>query len=362
MVSRRQFLTGALGAMATARASWSRGRTLGNDRSLITVILRGGVDALALIPPTGDPNYSRYRGVPPGSLRALDSDFGLHGALSFVHQCHLRGQLAVFPAIALPYRGRSHFDAQQMLDSGGSRPYEMSNGWLARALGPLHAAYAASSVVPLPLQGARNVLTFSRRRISHVPVELFQPLRKLYQQTWLEEELENAVRQHSHQPANESPFIATGKIMAERKADIACIEMGGFDTHEYQEPVLNRQFVALNQGLHDLHSTMGKRWNKAVVLVYSEFGRRVEMNVTAGTDHGTGGVLLALGGAVSAGIFGQWPGLGVRDLLDNRDLRPTMDFRDVFATVLHDHADLSRDRVHAVFNRDFQTVKGLVRN
>lgn len=360
MVSRRQFLGGALGAMACARASWSRGRTLADDRSLITVILRGGVDALAMMPPTGDPDYSRYRGAPPSSLRTLDSRFGLHGALSFVHQCHLRGQLAVFPAIALPYRGRSHFDAQQMLDSGGSRPYQMSDGWLARALGPLNAAYAASSVVPLPLQGSSNVLTFSRRRIGHVPIELFEPLRKLYQQTWLEEELENAVRQHAHQPENESPFSATGKVLAERKADVACIEMGGFDTHENQEQTLNRQFVALNQGMQDLYSTMGKRWDKAVVLVYSEFGRRVEVNATGGTDHGTGGVLLALGGAVSPGVFGEWPGLGASDLLENRDLRPTMDFRDVFATVLRDHADLPRGRVRAVFNRNYHSVKGLI--
>ena len=365
MPNRREFLAGTLGGLACAPAAWSRGSINGqglDEKSLITVILRGGADTLAIIPPVGDPDFVRHRTLRTSELFSLPAPFSLHASLPFIHQCHLRKQLAIVPAVALPYRGRSHFEAQQMLDSGGKRPYHQATGWLARALGRDHPTFASTVVVPLPLQGGTRVLTANRHRIGRVPDELFDPLRSLYKDSWLSDELSGALRQHARQPRDESPFAATGRAIAMGDANIACVELGGFDTHQNQIPILARRLMALNEGLVDLYRAMGRqRWEKTVVLVYSEFGRRVTMNATSGTDHGTAGVLFALGGAVKSGVIGTWPGLSPDQLLDKRDLRPTVDIRDIFAAALHQHAGLTEDDAQSIFGHRYQRIGRLVR-
>ena len=371
MISRRNFLqalsAGTLAGAFPGLAFAAPGR--GRQR-LVLVILRGGLDGLAALAPYGDPAYESARGglalEPPGGregLLDLDGFFALHPMLGTLHVHHQRGELTAVHAVASPYRKRSHFDAQNVLELGLSTPHASRQGWLNRALPLLGSAgeqrsedyaMAIGQAVPLVLQGSENVGSWAPARLPGPDGDLMDRLSALYSEdAFLGPRLEAALSAERMagdvmggrtRPGEQFTMLAqaAARMLADDAGPrIAVIEAGGWDTHANQGReggALARKLRRLDKGLGKLAVGMGPAWRHTVVLVVTEFGRTVAMNGTRGTDHGTAGVALVLGGAVDGGrVRGDWPGLGRGRLRDGRDLVPATDLRSVLKGTLRDH-------------------------
>ncbi|MFM8767161.1 MAG: DUF1501 domain-containing protein, partial [Rubrivivax sp.] len=364
---RRGFLQQAAGAAAgTLASALLPGLSLSlaatpapgtSPQRLVLVVLRGGLDGLGAAPVIGDPAFADARGplaqLPEPAL-ALEGPYALHPALKQMHSLFGQGELAVIHAAGLPYKERSHFDAQQVLESGGTQPYQLSTGWLARALKvQRQRGMAISTAVPLVLRGGEEIDTWAPSALPEPAPDLISRLQQLYAaDPALAQALARArgLRQDPQMPvamdmASMQGGARNAAVALARKAgeflarpggpQAAVIEMNGWDTHANQAApngALANNLRTLDAALAALRETMrgeglkdgtqhglqngtsaGSRqdwWARTVVLVVTEFGREVAVNGTLGTDHGSGGVAFALGGAVAGGrVIADWPGL-----------------------------------------------------
>jgi uncharacterized protein (DUF1501 family) len=399
-ITRRRFLcsTGALAASA-ALPTVLFAKTGGSSR-LVVVILRGALDGLAAVPPHGDPSYAALHrdlaiaapGATDGAL-ALDGIFGLHPSFEFLHERYVAQELVVFHAVASPYRERSHFDGQNVLENGLTQPLGTADGWLNRALAslPLSApggvkierAVAISQNLPLILRGGAPVLSKSPLATPDVDEDLLARLADLYSKDdWFSARLSEAVQSerladqvaeadasnrsesadksmvqvpmdatasgaasNARKPAADrvtgAAHMAAAVMRSDGGPEIAVIEATGWDTHANQggaKGTLAQRLRGLDNALRALKDELGDLWPTTAVLVVTEFGRTAAMNGTRGTDHGTGGCAFLTGGAVRGGrVIADWPGLSASALLENRDLKPTLDLRSVFKGVLDEH-------------------------
>ena len=374
--SRRRFLLGAGALAASAAIPNALFAYTGGSSRLVVVILRGALDGLAAVPPYGDPAYASLHrelaiaapGGPDGALE-LNNTFGLHPSLSFLHERFSAGELLVFDAVASPYRDRSHFDGQNVLENGLTKPIGTADGWLNRALAALprggrpgERAVAISQNVPLILRGEAPVISKSPQVTPDVDEDLLARLADLYSKDdWFSARLSEAVQTEKMvDGAADSGAMTTASARAgypdrvgavarmaselmrsDGGPEIAVIEAGGWDTHANQggaKGLLATRLAGLDLGLKSLADGLGPLWPQTAVLVVTEFGRTAEVNGTRGTDHGTGGCAFLVGGAVRGGrVVTDWPGLQRTALLDNRDLKPTLDLRSVFKGVLDEH-------------------------
>lgn len=350
------------------------------SRRFVFVILRGGLDGQTAAPAIGDPAFAEARG-PLGQFAGdplkLDGTFALNPLLPQLHAMYGRGELAVLQAVGLPYRERSHFDAQQVLESGGTKPHELSTGWLGRALpvsGGLRAV-ALETAVPLVLRGPVEVDTWAPSALPEPAPDLVARLEALYaNDPALAQALARArgLRDEPGRAANmertgggRGAAVALARKAAEflqRGSQVAVLEMGGWDSHTNQAApngatsnnlrTLDAALAALREGL-----LPNDAWTQTVVLVATEFGRQVAVNGTGGTDHGSGGAAFLLGGAVRGGrVIADWPGLAPKERYEGRDLRITTELRAVMRGVLADHLQVAR----AVLDRDvFPGTAGL---
>ena len=381
---RRRFLVGTGALAASAVLPNVLFAHTGGSARLVVVILRGALDGLAAVPPYADPNYAGLHrelaiaapGVADGAL-ALDDTFGLHPACAFLHERYLARELVVFQAVASPYRDRSHFDGQNVLENGLAKPLGTADGWLNRALAALprgntghdaERAVAISQNVPLILRGDVPVISKSPQATPDVDEELLARLADLYSKDdWLSARLSEAVQtgkladdggalavQTMTAPAAAQPAMtaapdrvsgvarmAATLMRSDGGPEVAVIEANGWDTHANQggaKGTLAQRLAGLDKALRALKDEVGPLWPQTAILVVTEFGRTAAMNGTRGTDHGTGGCAFLAGGAVRGGrVIADWPGLARSALLDNRDLRPTLDLRSVFKAVLDEH-------------------------
>ena len=347
----------ALAQAPTARAA---------DARFVVVLLRGALDGLSAVQPYADPAFIARRGplaLPQpgqeGGVLDLGGRFGLHPALRRLHAMFAAGQALPVHAVAGPYRSRSHFDAQDMLESGAE--LRMTSGWLNRALTALpsggisRAGLAVGVDVPLLLRGPIRVGSYAPAGAGQVETGTLAQLARLHQaDPLLGPAFIEGLRARGFSgavltgaappPGNRNGFIAlasaAGRLMAAADGPrVAAMEMGGWDTHAGQVPRLHGALGELDTGLDALREGLGEAWARTAVLVATEFGRTVRINGTGGTDHGTGGVAFVLGGAVAGGrVLADWPGLS--DLYENRDLTPTLDLRSLAKGLLRDHLRL----------------------
>jgi uncharacterized protein (DUF1501 family) len=369
---------GALGPLATL--SFAGAPDPGGKR-FVMVILRGGMDGLYAVPAVGDPDFAAARGALAQYASAplpLDKLFALHPNLVQLHAMYGRGELSVVQAVGLSYRERSHFDAQQVLESGGTRPYELASGWLGRALGAGPAkGLALSTTVPLVLRGPGVVDTWAPSSLPDPSTDLVTRLERMYDSdpalaTALARakalHFDTAMMAEVNAPmpamdggARPGAFVTLAQRAAEFLSQrsgpkAAVLELGGWDSHANQAAPngatannlrqLDAGLAALREGL-----LAGRVWRDTVVVVATEFGREVAINGTMGTDHGSGGAAFVLGGAVKGGrVLADWPGLAKRERYEGRDLRTTTDLRAVLKGVLSDHLQVSaRALSHDVF-------------
>jgi uncharacterized protein (DUF1501 family) len=386
MLSRRNVLQ-ALGA-TTAVASFP-GLTLAaadTDARFILVVLRGAVDGLALAPPCGDGSYAGARGelaMEADELLQLDSFFGLHPALGNVHASYTKREAVVIHAVASPYRERSHFDGQDLLESGASSSGTLRDGWLNRALAPLHAdreiAIALAQNTPLVLRGEHSSTSWAPSRLPDADDSTIARLQRMYaddaffasrlEQALSSQEIAGDMSDTRRRRGNEAQQFAelaksaASFLVAPEGPRIAVLELGGWDTHANQgttSGALANRFAALDQGLANLRGGLGASWSRTVVAVVTEFGRTVHVNGTRGTDHGTATAAIVLGGAVNGGrVVADWPGLQNRDLYAGRDLQPTTDLRGVFKGILQQHLELAPGFVETTVFPDSKTARPL---
>jgi uncharacterized protein (DUF1501 family) len=378
-VTRRHVLEGAAG-MAGALAlpgllatRLSFAAATGGDARFVLVLLRGALDGLAAAPPVGDPAYAGARGAltlePGAGLLRLDDLFALHPALSFMGEQWQQKHMTLLHAVATPYRERSHFDAQDVLESGRARPHASQSGWLNRALAGLPQArgrpvsaqqgVALGAGVPLVMRGPAEVASWSPSRLPPLDEDTLQRLGDLYAHDELlaRRLAEATAAQDMAGDAQgmggaRSPLAqfgqaaksAAGFLLREEGPRVAVLESSGWDTHANQgaqQGALAARLAALDSGLRTLHADLGAAWSRTVVLVATEFGRTVAMNGTRGTDHGVGAAAFLVGGAVRGRVLADWPGLAAANLYQGRDLAPTLDLRAVMAAVLRDHLGIA---------------------
>jgi uncharacterized protein (DUF1501 family) len=382
MATRRSLL--ATGATLTLLAPFGRLAAAATpDSRLVLVILRGGLDGLAAVPPYAEPAYARLRGplaLPaPGTENGvldLDGTFGLHPALANLHALYRAREALVLHAAATPYRERSHFDAQNVLEAGGTAPSASAGGWLNRTLAALasagepRGAVALADNVPLVLRGELAVTSWAPSQLPETDEDTLARVRRLYEAAdpALAASLNAALaaRAIAGDGSGERMSGRAGQAIAPLASAaarflaspdgprIAVLDAGGWDTHANQgaaQGPLALRLRGLDAGLQLLKTELGAHWRETTVLVVTEFGRTVAVNGTRGTDHGTAGCAFVAGGAVEGGrIVADWPGLAAGDLHEGRDLRATTDLRALFKSVLHERFGVSESALaRAVF-------------
>ncbi len=352
-------------------------------KKLVVVICRGGMDGLSVSPPVGDENYAALRGsiaMRRDQVLVLDHTFGLHPELKSVFALAQKGQARIAPAIASPDRARSHFEAQDVLETGSAQVYGAESGWLNRtleALTPIRKVEGLSvgTTAPLILRGKVQAASWSPGKGVDETARLPTLLQDLYRSDPLlgpafargletEAMAETAMAAQTSASAMSGPTPAMGAggqnrggVETARKLgstlggfmtqasgpQIAAVSLDGFDTHASQPGQIATRLAYMDAVLDGLHRGLGPEWKNTVVLVVTEFGRTARVNGTGGTDHGTASTGLILGGALKrGGIVGDWPGLADKALFENRDTAPTLDVRSLFKGVLADHMGVDR--------------------
>lgn len=371
MVSRRDILRAAgAGLLASSIPGLALAKA-DTDARFVLVILRGAADGLAIAPAYGDGSYAKVRGelaLSGGEIKKLDGLFGLHPSLADIHDQYRKQQALVVHAVASPYRERSHFDGQDVLENGASGVGVLRDGWLNRALAPMggslgnEMAIAMAQNTPLVLRGDNSVTSWAPSALPDAEDSTIRRLQDLYAEdeffaTRLVQALDaQAIAEADTGMArmggrgNEAQQIqmmasATARFLRARNGPrIAVLEAGGWDTHANQgttSGALANRFEGLDGGVKTLREELGDAWSKTVVAIVTEFGRTVAVNGTRGTDHGTASAAILVGGAVAGGrVLADWPGLRQSDLYQDRDLQPTTDLRSVFKGILGDHLAL----------------------
>jgi len=396
MTSRRGLLLGGASFAAWAYLPKFARAANGRDPRLVVVILRGALDGLATVAPIGDPDYADLHGSialtadGPHPAIMLDSFFALHPAMPEFARMYRDKHAAVVHAVATPYRDRSHFDGQDVLESGFAGPGRVQSGWLNRALEVLPrgervtSALAVGPTTPLVLRGAAPTVGWAPVALPQADDDTAMRLVELYRHR--DAALASALSQGLQldkaaqgddmkpKPGANGPAamrqVARGaaKLMsADDGPRIAALAFDGWDTHANEGgPVgrLAQLLSGLDGALAEFESGFGERWRDTVVMVATEFGRTARINGTQGTDHGTGTIALLAGGAVKGGrVISDWPSLKPASLYEGRDLKPTTDLRAVIKGVLSDHLGIGeRVLAETVFPDSAATrpFKGLV--
>jgi len=392
----------------TALAQSPNGR--GKDRPiLIAIFQRGAADGLSMVVPFGDRDYSRARpdiAIPeptannPEAAVDLDGFFALHPSLVSLKPLYEAGHLAIVHAVGSPHNTRSHFDAQDYMETAAPGSKSTPEGWLNRCLQPkpsLQAspfrAVAFSPTLPRTLMGRAPALAMTAIadftvRSPQGAGQLGQSFELLYTQggadllhrtgkaTFEAVELLAQANPQQYQPANgaeypQAPFGQALRQIAQLiKADVglevAFTDIGGWDTHANQgasRGQLAGRLQELSQGIAALHRDLGDRMRNIVVLTMTEFGRMIRQNGSGGTDHGHASCLFVLGGPVKGGqVYGRWPGLDPDQLYEGRDLAVTTDFRDVFAEVAARHLGATNlPHIFPGFHPSPANFRGLIR-
>lgn len=378
LLTRRAALLGLGSAVAFGRSALALAAAP-TDRRLVVVILRGALDGLAAVIPYGDPALTSLRGAllppapgQPGGMLDLGGFFALHPALTSLHSLYAAGQLLPVHAVAGHVRTRSHFEAQDLMESGADQ--RLSSGWLNRAvLGMAKAPDSATPLsigisAPLLLRGPAPVGAYAPQGFTPPQADLYARLVAMHSKDpvtgpalrqGLAERGFTSTQLAGHMPdapgGNRYAFATlagtAGRLLAAANGPrIAAMELGGWDTHAGQTQRLNGPLKQLDDGMAALKNGLGDAWARTAVLVMTEFGRTVRPNGTNGTDHGTGTVAFVLGGAVAGGrVLANWPGLSNANLLEARDLQPTMDLRALAKGLLAAHLGLSQPALLQAF-------------
>lgn len=347
----------------------------GRDPRFVVIVLRGALDGLSAVAPVGDPDYAGLHGALALSTTGdrpalpLDSFFALNPGMPGFAKLFAAKQAAVVHAVATPYRERSHFDGQDVLESGMSGPGSVQSGWLNRALAALPArervatrekGLGVGAIPPLVIRGPAPVLGWTPQNLPAADDDVSTRLLDLYRQS-------DPALGEALSAGLQTDRVAARQMMGPRGADniagmkqaaegaarllaaddgprIAALAFDGWDTHANEgggSGRLAQLLSGLDGAIDAFRMALGPAWRDTVIFAVTEFGRTARINGTVGTDHGTGSVAFLAGGAVAGGrVIADWPSLALANLYEGRDLRPTVDLRAVMKGVMADHLGL----------------------
>jgi uncharacterized protein (DUF1501 family) len=380
-LDRRNFLSFAAATSAlafTPRIAFAASAQ--TDQRLVFIIQRGAADGLETLAPVDDPDYARIRptlALDPTTVLKLDGTFGLHPSLTETAKMYQAGEALFVHAIASPYRDRSHFDGQNVMECGGASPYALRDGWMNRLAGLLPKTRtpptAFTPTVPMAMRGSARVTSYAPSKLPGATGDLLSRVELLYQydpelQPLWASALE--ARGLANADGSDKASITIGKLAATflKKSDgprLAMIETNGWDTHNQQTRRSAQLLSGLDAMLASLRDNLGPVWAQTTVLIATEFGRTAAANGTGGTDHGTASLAMLAGGAVKGGrVIADWPGLAQRALHESRDLKPTNGLDALIAGAVSESFALDPARVAATLYPEglkTRAMSGLIR-
>ncbi len=381
---RRSLLAGSLlgaGSLALPRIAFAQGS---GSRNLLFVLLRGAADGMAMLAPVGDPGFEALRGAALADYEnapRIGSFFAVHPALAEIAKSAAAGEALFVHAAATAYRDRSHFDGQNLLESGGTAPYATKDGWLNRLAGLMNErapaplrALAIAPAAPLALRGDAPVSNYAPSALPEASEDLLARVSQLYAADaelgplWASA-LETKAMAGDDGMTNLRDASAAGELAAslmrgDSGARIGMIELGGWDTHANQRGAFARSARQLDTLVAAYRTGMGAAWADTMVVVATEFGRTARLNGTGGTDHGTASEALVMGGEVRGGrVIDDWPGLADGQLYEGRDLAPTVALESVIAGAVAEHLWLDPKLAMARLfpNRSYAPLSGIIR-
>jgi len=398
-LTRRTTLLGLSALTFGARGKFALADAPG-DKRFVVVLLRGALDGMSAVVPYGDANLASLRPqlIPPapgqrGGMYDLGGFYGLNPSLPGIYAMYQAGQALPIHAVAGPYRTRSHFEAQDLLQLGlVEETSSINSGWLNRALLELPAdpgstprGLAAGIGTPLLMQGPARIGAYAPDHFAIPSPDLYARIVALnahdpllgpaitqglaaaaFDKSVMSDDAPNAPGD-APKYAGGFPALATavGELLAAPGGPrVAAFQLEGWDTHGNQVGGLKTPLSGLDTGLTNLQAALGPAWAQTTVLVMTEFGRTAAMNGTKGTDHGTATAAFVLGGAVNGGqVRATWPGLAQNQLFENRDLAPTLDIRSVAKGALAAHLGLGQAALARVFpgSEDAAPMGGMIR-
>lgn len=347
-MQRRKFLQISAGTFGLSFLSPSIGFAgTPSDTRFIFILQRGAADGLNTIIPYADPAYKNIRkeiAIEDGIK--LDGMFAIHPALKNIHALYLQKQAKFVHAVASPYRERSHFDGQNILEGGYNRAYEYDSGWLNRFISLIpqktSEPIAFMQTIPLAMRGPNPVTSYMPSNIPDANQDLMMRVANLYENDkklydlWLKAEATKDMGQAlSGQGAERAGKMVASFLVKADGPRIAMLESQGWDTHSGQNNRLNNNLKDIDNAIGAIKTGLGDVWNNTVIIIATEFGRTAHVNGTNGTDHGTASCAMILGGKVMGGnIEADWPGLSQSSLYEGRDLKPTKNLFSLIAQTL----------------------------
>lgn len=346
-VNRRDFLTvcGSLTLLGSPVFN-ARAATL-SKRNLVIIMLRGGMDGLTAVQPRDKAMERARPDIIVEGTKKLTSDFNLHPRLETFHECWKEGTASVFHATSIPYTGRSHFDGQNLMETGAHVAYAEKTGWLGRGMDAAELqGLAASLPMPLLLRGSAELDNYYPTYMRLPDKTIMEKIQASYTPG---SELEQVLRKIRHRPAamlreagdneaHELALVAAQELSREDGPRIAVFDLDGFDTHAAQggsDGEHGEQLNNYDRVLRVLKDNLGDAYNDTLILTLTEFGRKFEQNGGYGTEHGYGTAVLMAGGLVKkAEVHADWPGLKSKDLFEGQDLNATVDARSVYCAAM----------------------------
>ena len=359
MISRRTFLTSSMTVTLLGSPIFSALAEKRNKRNLVVISLRGGMDGLSAVPPI-DPKLEKFR---PDILvkkpLPLTSDFALHPSLKNFHSAWKQDKAAIVHSTNIPYTNRSHFEGQDLMESGGLKPFAEYTGWLGRGMETAGLEGLAIALpMPLILRSKANLDNYFPTKLSTPSPEIMKRVAKTYPvnsnlKSTIERVIMRPYSMLSGSGSRKAYRLAGTAAQALARVDgprVAVFDMNGFDTHaaqggsngEHADKLYN-----LDKIFGTLRKNLGSSFDNTLIVTLTEFGRKVEQNGGNGTEHGYGTAILMLGGLVKKSqVFSDWPGLKRKNMFENQDLDATIDARSIYCSAMA-----------VTFNTDFEKLK-----
>ena len=356
-MERRDFLKGTLGTLyMMASPNMALPDTNPTEKRLLVVLLRGGMDGLASIPPLGDKNLSKIRkDILVNGANDLDGFFGINPSLRFLGSEYHKGRAAFVHATSFPYTGRSHFDGQNIMETGFEQAYAVTSGWVGRAMNAAgFSSLAVSLPIPIILRGNDVNSNYFPTNFPKAGKSVYKDVKEMWQNDPQLAGLLDPIigRRMQHGGRGDTRELVSFAAKEMHKPDgprVGLLEFEGFDTHALQgnEDGHHAEILAELDGvLEGFKRQMGDLYDNTVVVTVTEFGRTASENGTQGTDHGWASAIFLAGGLVKGKqVISDWPGLGSKDLYEGRDLLMTIDARDVYGEVVKTVFDLNDEDI-----------------
>ena len=366
-ITRRDFLKGTATTLFLAGFNLPALAATSKKKNLVVIMLRGGMDGLCAVPVIGDKNFEKRRkSILIEDTIKLNSDFALHPRLIGFNKCWNDNTGTIVHAASIPYTQRSHFEGQNLMESGGRTPYQEKTGWVGRAMKLANLqgdGLALSLPMPLLLRGIPKNNNYFPGRGKLPRERTLELLRSVYAESSEDELLEmmNYIKKRKNEEMmggtvrrgkRENKNLARQAATYLRKSDgprVAVFEVNGFDTHAAQGGVdgtHTKCLVEMDEIINNLKDNLQEAYKDTVILTVTEFGRTIKQNGGNGTEHGYGTAIFMAGGLLKKSqVHTDWPGLKRKELFDGRDLNATIDARSVYASAMSTVFDLDFNRI-----------------